>query len=214
MDIFILLGAPGAGKGTVAALVAPAVGARHISTGAMLREAVCRKTTAGLSAKKYMDAGELVPDSVLVEMIEDLIVASPSDTIAILDGFPRTVPQAEALDSLARKHNANVKKAVCLDVPDALIMKRLGGRRVCPACGAGFHVSALPPKKEGICDMCNAELITRTDDQPETIQNRLAVYEKQTAPLINFYTKQGKLVHVDASGNVEENVPRVLAVMK
>jgi len=214
MNIFILLGAPGAGKGTVAAIVSPSLGARHVSTGAMLREAVKSGTAAGLSAKAYMDAGELVPDSVLVAMIEELMVASPSDATFVLDGFPRTVPQAEALDALAVRHGANVVRAICLDVPDALIMDRLGGRRVCPACGMGFHIANIPPKREGVCDACDTALILRADDQPETIRNRLIVYAKQTAPLIDFYTRQGKLMNVDASGTVEDNVPRVLAVMR
>jgi len=151
---------------------------------------------------------------VLVAMIEELMVASPSDAVFVLDGFPRTVPQAEALDALAIRHGANVVRAICLDVPDALIMDRLGGRRVCPKCGAGFHVANIPPKRKGICDVCSAALITRADDQPETIRNRLAVYAKQTAPLIDFYARQGKLANVDASGAVEDNVPRVLAVMR
>ena len=214
MNLFILLGAPGAGKGSVAAVVAPSLGATHISTGAMLREAIKNGTAAGLTAKRYMDTGELVPDAVLVAMIEELMVASSSGATFILDGFPRTVPQAEALDALATQHGANVVRVLCLDVPDALILNRLGGRRVCPACGAGFHVANVPPKREGVCDACGAALVIRADDQPETIRNRLAVYERQTAPLIDFYARQGKLVHVDASGTIADNVPRVLAVMR
>ena len=212
MDITVLLGAPGAGKGTVAARIAAPLNARHVSTGAMLREAVKAGTPAGLSAKKFMDAGELVPDEVLAAMIGELLDKAPADARFLLDGFPRNVAQAEILDDLAARHGATVARALSIDVTPETVLERLGGRRTCPKCGAGYHVRSLPPKKEGICDACGAALVTRDDDRPETIRHRLSVYKEKTAPLAAWYEKAGKLVHVDGTQDAAAVARDALAV--
>ena len=203
MKIIVFLGAPGAGKGTAAARLAARTSAVHVSTGAMLRDALKRGTPAGLAAKSYMESGGLVPDETLVDMIRELLTEAPKDAVFLFDGFPRNEKQAAALDMLAGEFGATVGPAVCLEVPEDVIMARLGGRRVCPSCGAGFHVESMPPKKEGICDVCGAELTVRADDRPETIRHRLEVYEKQTAPLLSWYEKAGSLRRVDASGDAD-----------
>jgi len=203
-NIIVFLGAPGAGKGTAAASVAAKTGARHVSTGAMLRDALARKTPAGLEAKSYMESGGLVPDAVLCRMIGELLAETPDGATLFFDGFPRNVAQAEALDGLAAGAGAAVTLALCLDVSREDLLARLGGRRVCPKCGAGYHVVALPPKKEGVCDACGEALITRLDDQPKTIAHRLEVYEQSTAPVIGFYETAGKLRRIDASGTAPE----------
>lgn len=213
IQIDIFLGAPGAGKGTVAGFLAEQGHATHISTGAMLREAVKNGTPAGLAAKSYMDQGALVPDPVLLDMIQELLAATPDGTELLFDGFPRNTSQAEQLDLLAKKQNAQVKCAICLDVPQDVILRRLGGRRCCPACGATFHVDTLPPKQEGICDACGAALIVRNDDKPETIQHRLAVYAAQTEPLIAWYSDRQALRHVDGTGEVSAIAQRVQAAL-
>lgn len=198
--IIVFLGAPGAGKGTAAAAVAARTGARHVSTGAMLRDAVARGTPAGREAKSYMDAGALVPDEVLYRMVEELLRDAPEPSTLFFDGFPRNVAQAGKLGELAAGAGASVAAALLLDVPAETLMERLGGRRTCPACGAGYHVKTLPPKVEGVCDKCGAALVTRADDRPETIANRLSVYERSTAPVIGFYEQAGLLKRIDASG--------------
>ncbi len=198
--IVVFLGAPGAGKGTAAAAVAARTGARHVSTGAMLRDAVARGTPAGLEAKSFMDAGALVPDEVLYRMVSELLAAAPDGSTLFFDGFPRNSAQAEKLRELAAAAAATVDAAVMLDVSEATLVERLGGRRTCPKCGAGYHVKSLPPKVEGVCDKCGAALVTRADDRPETIANRLAVYERSTAPVVGFYEKAGLLKRIDASG--------------
>ncbi len=214
MELTILLGAPGAGKGTVAARIAGTLNATHVSTGAMLREAVKAGTEAGLSAKSYMEAGALVPDEVLAAMIGDLLKAAAPDARFLLDGFPRNVHQAEVLDELAAKFNATVARAISVDVSTETVLERLGGRRTCPACGAGYHIKSLPPKKEGVCDACGAALTIRADDQPETIKKRLAVYAEQTAPLAAWYEKAGKLRHIDGSQDPDSVASAAIALFK
>ena len=203
-NIVVFLGAPGAGKGTAAAAVAAKTGARHVSTGAMLRDAVARGTPAGLEAKSHMEAGGLVPDEVLYRMVAELLAATPDPATLFFDGFPRNEAQAAKLDELAAASGATVSSALLLDVSREALLERLGGRRVCPKCGAGYHVKALPPKVEGVCDACGAALVTRVDDQPATIAHRLEVYESATAPVIGFYEKASKLRRVDASGTAEQ----------
>ena len=203
-NIVVFLGAPGAGKGTAAAAVAARTGARHVSTGAMLRDALARETPAGLEAKSYMESGGLVPDEVLCKMIAELLAEAPKDATLFFDGFPRNEAQAAKLDELAAASGATVSSALLLDVSREALLERLGGRRVCPKCGAGYHVKSLPPKVEGVCDACGAALVTRVDDQPATIARRLEVYESATAPVIGFYEKAGKLRRVDASGTAEQ----------
>ena len=203
-SIIVFLGAPGAGKGTAAAAVAARTGARHVSTGAMLRDAVARGTPAGLEAKSHMEAGGLVPDEVLYRMIAELLAATPDPATLFFDGFPRNEAQAAKLEELAAANGAAVSSALLLDVSREALLERLGGRRVCPKCGAGYHVKSLPPKVEGVCDACGAALVTRVDDQPATIAHRLEVYESATAPVIGFYEKAGKLRRLDATGSPED----------
>ena len=213
MKIFVFLGAPGAGKGTVASRIAEQGDALHVSTGAMLREAVKNGTPAGLAAKSYMDKGALVPDPVLLDMIGELLADAPADAELLFDGFPRNETQAEQLEALVRKHGATVARAICLDVPETVVLRRLGGRRVCPVCGMVFHVETLPPKQAGVCDGCGNPLAIRDDDKPETIKRRLEVYAVKTEPLIAWYEKTGKLRHVDASGEVDASVALVRDAM-
>ncbi|MBR1609648.1 MAG: adenylate kinase [Kiritimatiellae bacterium] len=211
--IVVFLGAPGAGKGTAAAAVAAKTGAIHVSTGAMLRDALARGTPAGLEAKSYMESGALVPDETLCKMISELLAGTADGATVFLDGFPRNVAQAEALYALAPAADAQIASALMLDVSKEALLERLGGRRTCPKCGAGYHVKSLPPKKEGICDACGTALVTRADDRPETIAHRLEVYESATAPVVGFYEKAGKLRRIDASGSAAEVAALVEAAL-
>ena len=185
----ILLGAPGAGKGTQAEVICAAKGIPAISTGNMLREAVKNGTESGLNAKKYMDAGELVPDEVVIGILKDRIAEEDCKNGFILDGFPRTVPQAEALE----KMGVQIDKVIEIFVPDEKIAQRLGGRRVCEGCGNSYHVDYKPTKVEGVCDACGGKVVIRKDDEPETVLERLKVYHEKTAPLKDFYESRGKL---------------------
>ena len=212
-NIVVFLGAPGAGKGTAAAAVAAKTGARHVSTGAMLRDAVARGTPAGLEAKGHMEAGGLVPDEVLYKMVAELLAEAPDTATLFFDGFPRNVAQAEKLEALAVAAGAKVSAALLLDASREALLERLGGRRVCPKCGAGFHVKSLPPKVEGVCDACGAALEIRKDDQPATIAHRLEVYEQATAPVIGFYEKAGTLRRLDASGSAADVAALVEAAL-
>lgn len=196
----ILLGAPGAGKGTQAEVICNAKGIPAISTGNMLREAVKNGTESGLMAKKYMDAGELVPDEVVIGILKDRIAQPDCEKGFILDGFPRTVPQAEALE----KMGINIDKVVEIYVPDEKIAQRLGGRRVCESCGNSYHVDYKPTKVEGICDACGGKVVIRKDDEPATVLERLKVYHEKTAPLKDFYEKRGKLKTVVGQEEVAE----------
>ena len=210
MKIVILSGAPGSGKGTVAArLVAADATLKHVSSGDLLRDAVKRQTPAGVEAEGYMKRGELVPDTIIAQMIGDLMKGLQGEFTLLLDGFPRTVVQAEILDTTIAECGATLACAVLLDVADEVLVERIAGRRGCPKCGAGYHVKNLPPKVEGICDACGAELITRKDDNPETVRNRLAVYKSQTMPLIDFYRGRGQLREVAGVGPIDEIVARV-----
>ncbi len=188
----ILLGAPGAGKGTQAEVISETLGIPQISTGNMLREAVKNGTEYGLKAKAVMEAGGLVSDDIVIGILKDRIAQPDAQNGFILDGFPRTVPQAEALDAM----NIRIDKVIEISVPDETIKERVSGRRVCEGCGASYHVQFKPSKVEGKCDKCGANTIIRKDDQPETVLERLAVYHEKTAPLKDFYEKQGKLVTV------------------
>ena len=197
----ILLGAPGAGKGTQAEVICNALNIPTISTGNMLRAAVKAGTEYGLKAKAAMDAGDLVSDDIVIGILKDRIKEPDAQNGFILDGFPRTVPQAEALDAMGVK----IDKVIEIFVPDETIQKRLSGRRVCLDCGATYHVDFKPSKVEGVCDVCGKELVIRKDDQPETVISRLKTYHEQTAPLKGYYEAQGKLVTVVGQENVEDN---------
>ena len=196
----ILLGAPGAGKGTQAEVISEALNIPQISTGNMLREAVKNGTEYGLKAKAAMDSGALVSDEIVIGILKDRIACDDCKGGFILDGFPRTIPQAEALDAMG----VTIDKVVEIFVPDETIKQRVSGRRVCSGCGATYHVDFKPSKVEGKCDKCGAETIIRKDDQPETVLERLDVYHKQTAPLKDYYSKQGKLETVVGQEEVSE----------
>lgn len=203
----IFLGPPGAGKGTQAQRICAALGIPQISTGDMLRRAIADQTPTGLKAKSYMDAGGLVPDDVIIDIVRDRLQADDCANGYILDGFPRTVPQAEALEGIAR-----IDKVVELDVPDEKLIERISGRRVCLKCGATYHVSMLNGKTT--CDQCGETLIQRDDDKAETVLNRLKAYHSKTAPLVDFYHGKGKLAKVDGTGSVDEIFDAVMKVLK
>jgi len=193
----ILLGAPGAGKGTQAQYLIDTYNIPQISTGDMLREAIKNQTAVGMEAKSFMDRGELVPDSVILEIIRERLIQADCQKGYILDGFPRTIAQAEGLQEMLAKLNASIDKVILFEVANDVLIERLTGRRVCGNCGASFHMVFNRPAKEGVCDRCGSALIQRKDDNLETATNRLSVYEKQTAPLIHFYEKVGKLVKLN-----------------
>lgn len=198
MDIVILLGAPGSGKGTLAGVMAAAdPTVAHLSTGDLLRGAVKAGTPAGLEAKGYMEAGELVPDALIARLVGDYIEANGGLKTVLLDGFPRNVAQADILADLLARTGHTLRCALLIEVSDATVISRISGRRVCPACGAGFNVNTLPPRREGICDGCGGPLVTRADDLPETVAHRLEVYRAQTFPLIDYYRGRNLLRTVD-----------------
>ncbi len=196
----VLLGAPGAGKGTLAAVLIEKMGIPSISTGNMLREAIKNGTPLGLSAKKYMDAGDLVPDEVVIGMIQERLAQPDCANGCILDGFPRNIPQAEALEKVVP-----MDCALSLDVDDDLIVKRMAGRRVCLKCGATYNVNnaEMAPKQEGVCDKCGDPVVIRKDDAPETVLARLATYHKQTEPVKGYYAKLGKLKSIEVDNDFE-----------
>ncbi len=200
----IFLGPPGVGKGTQAKEAASAIEIPHISTGEILRGAVQAGSDLGTQAKTYMDKGELVPDELVVAMVAQRLVEPDCTNGYLLDGFPRTIAQATALDAKLAERNETIDKVLYFSAPDDVLIRRLSGRRSCPKCQAGFHIEAMPPKTEGICDECGAQLIQRDDDQPETIKNRLEVYTAQTAALIDYYQTTGSLVEVNSTGPVDE----------
>lgn len=200
----IFLGAPGAGKGTQASVLAQNKGIPHISTGDMFREAVSNGTPLGLKAKEYMDRGELVPDEIVIGIVKERLSAPDCAEGCILDGFPRTVAQAEALDRALEEMGKKLDYVINIKVSEEEIIRRLTGRRTCKRCGAVYHMVYNPPAKEGVCDRCGGELYQRDDDSEETVRNRLKVYQEKTAPLIDYYSKTGKLVDVDGEKPVEE----------
>ncbi len=202
--ILVLLGPPGSGKGTQAKKLVTEKCWPQLSTGDMLRSAIAKGTKLGLEAKSFMDKGALVPDTVVIGLIEERTQESDSKGGFILDGFARTIPQAEALDKLLGQQGRKVERAVLFDVADTELVRSLSGRRTCPKCSAVYHVETHPPKTLGSCDKCGSALIQRDDDRPEVIQNRLSVYHQQTSPLIAFYRKQSKLRTIDAARSPED----------
>ena len=209
----ILLGPPGAGKGTQAKRMIDKYGIPQISTGDMLRAALKEGTPLGLEAKKYMDKGALVPDSVVIGLVKERIQQKDAAKGYMLDGFPRNVSQAEALDNMLGELNQKIDDVVCIEVPNDELVGRLTGRRTCRNCGAGYHVMFDPPKKEGVCDKCGGELYQRDDDNETTVKSRLKVYEDQTAPLIDYYSKQSKLRRINGVGDMEEIFGRITSVL-
>ncbi len=209
----IMLGAPGAGKGTQAKMIAEKYGIPHISTGDIFRSNIKDGTELGMEAKKYMDQGLLVPDELTVKILLDRVARADCRNGYVLDGFPRTIPQAEVLDQALEKIGDQINFAVNVSVPDENIVKRMSGRRACVGCGATYHIEHIPPKKEGICDTCGMELILREDDKPETVQNRLNVYHSQTQPLIEFYQKKGILQTVDGTVDMKAVFDAIVAIL-
>ncbi|MBR5659846.1 MAG: adenylate kinase [Lachnospiraceae bacterium] len=200
----IMLGAPGAGKGTQAKLIADQYQIPHISTGDIFRANIKNGTELGKKAKSYMDQGLLVPDELVVDLVVDRVAQDDCENGYVLDGFPRTIPQATALDEALIKKGTGIDYALNVDVPDENIIRRMSGRRACVNCGATYHIVHIPTKVEGICDRCGSELILRDDDKPETVQKRLNVYHEQTQPLIDYYSKAGILVSVDGTKDMME----------
>ena len=200
----IMLGAPGAGKGTQAKKIAARYEIPHVSTGDIFRANIKGGTELGMKAKTFMDQGMLVPDEITIGMLIDRIHEADCAKGYVLDGFPRTIPQAESLTKALKDAGEAIDYAVNVDVPDENIVSRMGGRRACVSCGATYHVEFNAPKTEGICDSCGEKLILRDDDKPETVQKRLDVYHEQTQPLIDYYKKAGVLKEVDGTKNMEE----------
>lgn len=209
----ILLGPPGAGKGTQAKRLIDKYGIPQISTGDMLRAALKEGTPLGLEAKKYMDKGALVPDTVVIGLVKERIQQKDCAKGYMLDGFPRNVSQAEALDKMLTELGQKIDAVVCIEVPNDELVARLTGRRTCRDCGAGYHVMFDPPKKEGVCDKCGGELYQRDDDNETTVKSRLEVYANQTEPLIDYYDKQGKLHRINGVGDMEVIFGRITSVL-
>lgn len=209
----IMLGAPGAGKGTQAIMIAEKYGIPHISTGDMFRANIKNNTPLGQEAKKYMDEGKLVPDELTVKILLDRVAKDDCSKGYVLDGFPRTIPQAEVLEDALKKLNDSIDYAINVDVPDENIVKRMGGRRACLKCGATYHIEHVPPKKEGICDNCGEALVLRDDDKPETVQKRLNVYHEQTQPLIDFYAERNVLKTVDGTQDMNDVFGSIVSIL-
>lgn len=211
--IIILLGPPGAGKGTQAGAIAEKFHIPHVSTGDIFRANLKEGTPLGLEAKKYMDSGALVPDDLVVRLVGDRLDAPDAAGGALLDGFPRTVAQAEALSAYLADKGRSVDHCLCLDVPDAVVISRLAGRRMCRGCGGTFHLEFSPPPADGHCPRCGGEIYQRDDDREATVANRLKVYHEQTSPLVAWYTQRGLLRRVAGGGSVEEIQKRIFAAL-
>lgn len=209
----IMLGAPGAGKGTQAKQIADKYSIPHISTGDIFRANIKNGTELGKKAKQYMDQGALVPDELTCNLVMDRIQQDDCKNGFVLDGFPRTIPQAEALDAALGKINEKMDYAIDVDVPDENIVNRMSGRRACLNCGATYHLISIPPKVEGICDRCGSEIVLREDDKPETVQKRLKVYHEQTQPLIDYYKNQGILKSVDGTQPMDEVFKAIVTIL-
>ena len=209
----IMLGAPGAGKGTQAKMIAEKYQIPHVSTGDIFRANIKNGTELGKEAKKYMDQGQLVPDELTVKILLDRVAQADCANGYVLDGFPRTIPQAEVLDEALTKLGEKIDFAINVDVPDENIVRRMSGRRACLSCGATYHIEHIPPKKEGICDVCGQPLVLRDDDKPETVLNRLKVYHDQTQPLIDFYSNKGVLQSVDGTMDQKAVFAAIVAIL-
>jgi adenylate kinase len=209
----IMLGAPGAGKGTQAQMIAEKYNIPHISTGDIFRANIKNGTELGKKAKEFIDKGQLVPDELTVELLLDRVANDDCKNGYVLDGFPRTIPQADVLDSELTKLGDKVDYAINVDVPDENIVRRMSGRRACLKCGATYHIEHIPPKTEGICDKCGSELVQREDDKPETVQNRLSVYHEQTQPLIEYYDKKNILKTVNGTKDMQEVFSDIIGIL-
>lgn len=209
----ILLGAPGSGKGTQAKLIVEKHGWLHLSTGDVLRKNVAEGTALGARAKPIMESGQYVPDHLINAMVEDQLDRPEGRTGVVFDGYPRTLNQAEALDALLERKGRPVERVLHLVINPEELITRLSGRRVCSACGAPYHVRAMPPLQEGVCDACGSPLMQRKDDSEDTVRTRLDVYDAQTAPLLDYYASQGKLQNIDASEGIEKTFERIQALL-
>lgn len=209
----IMLGAPGAGKGTQAKMIAEKYGIPHISTGDIFRANIKGGTELGMKAKSFMDQGLLVPDEITIGMLMDRIKEPDCEGGYVLDGFPRTIPQAESLTTALKGMGTAVDFAINVDVPDEAIISRMAGRRACVKCGATYHITYNPPKKEGVCDVCGDALVLRDDDKPETVKKRLDVYHDQTQPLIEYYKVQGALAEVDGTQDLDKVFQDIRAIL-
>lgn len=209
----IMLGAPGAGKGTQAKKITARYSIPHISTGDIFRANIKNGTELGKKAKTYMDQGLLVPDELVVDLVVDRVNQEDCANGYVLDGFPRTIPQAEALDKALTEMGQSIDYAINVEVPDENIVQRMSGRRACVNCGATYHIVYAPTKKENVCDACEGELILRDDDKPETVQKRLNVYHEQTQPLIDYYTEKDKLVEVDGTIDIEKVFDAIVKIL-
>lgn len=209
----VMLGAPGAGKGTQAKMIAEKYSIPHISTGDIFRSNIKEGTELGLEAKSYMDQGKLVPDELTVKILLDRVAKDDCRNGYVLDGFPRTIPQANVLKEALEAQNDKIDYAINVDVPDENIVRRMSGRRACVTCGATYHIEHVPPKKEGICDKCGSALILRDDDKPDTVLNRLKIYHEQTQPLIDFYNNEGILKEVDGTIDVKDVFANIAAIL-
>lgn len=210
----IMLGAPGAGKGTQAKKLAAKYGIPHISTGDIFRENIRQETELGKQAKAYMDQGLLVPDELVVNLVVDRLQQKDCEKGYILDGFPRTIPQAQSLDEALERNGEKIDFAIDIEVPDENIVKRMSGRRACPDCGATYHIVHMPTKKEGICDSCGAETILRDDDKPETVSKRLLVYHEQTSPLIEYYKAKQILAEMDGTMEIDKIFEKIVSLVE
>lgn len=210
----IMLGVPGAGKGTQAQMIAGQYHIPHVSTGDIFRANIKNGTELGMEAKKYMDQGLLVPDELTVKILLDRVAEEDCKDGYLLDGFPRTIPQAEVLDKALAELGDAIDYAINVDVPDENIVKRMSGRRACLSCGSTYHMEHIPPKKEGVCDKCGNDLVLRDDDKPETVLNRLEVYHKQTQPLIQFYEEKGVLKTVDGTKPMKEVFDSIVEILE
>ena len=210
----IMLGAPGAGKGTQAKMIADKYGIPHISTGDIFRANIKNGTELGMEAKKYMDLGKLVPDELTVKILLDRVAQEDCAKGYVLDGFPRTIPQAEVLDKALTELGEAIDFAIDVDVPDENIVKRMSGRRACLSCGATYHLEHIPPKKDGVCDKCGKELVLRSDDKPETVLNRLKIYHDQTQPLIEYYTQKGVLYTVNGTVDMKDVFASIVSILE
>lgn len=209
----IMLGAPGAGKGTQAKMIAEKYGIPHVSTGDIFRANIKNGTELGMEAKKYMDKGLLVPDELTVKILLDRVAKEDCAKGYVLDGFPRTIHQADVLEEALNKIGDKIDFAIDVDVPDENIIRRMSGRRACLSCGATYHIEHVPPKAEGICDKCGQELVLRDDDKAETVKNRLDVYHEQTQPLIEFYEKKGVLKSVDGTVDMKDVFAAIVGIL-
>jgi adenylate kinase len=209
----VLLGPPGAGKGTQAKLLQEEFAACQISTGDILRKAVAEQSPLGKEAADYLNRGALVPDDVIVKLVAERLKQKDCETGFILDGFPRTIPQAQSLDAILKTMELSLNRVLAVQVPESIIIERLAGRRTCRSCGALSHTVFNPPRRAGVCDRCGGELYQRDDDREETIAHRLQVYEQQTAPLANYYRERGLLREIDGVGDVDEIRDRVIKAL-